>query len=122
MTQRTPCPEPERLHPDPSVALVGYRFPAESPGPQLVHDVALMLGEQGPCPRGLCPVAQDGAAEPALDPGAAPDLFVAVGAPWTCDCGDATFRERACKHVAAAIGLWAHERTGTAGERSEDPS
>lgn len=120
MTQRTPCPEPERLHPDPSVALVGYRFPAESPGPQIYHDVALMLGEQGPCPRGLwCTDRHE-----AIRRGARIEcgLCGAVLRYWTCDCGDATFRERACKHVSAAIGLWAHERAGTAGERSEDPS
>lgn len=47
MTQRTPCPEPERIPADPDVALAAWRWPSlRVPG--VFYDVALLLGEEDP--------------------------------------------------------------------------
>lgn len=37
----------ERLSPDPSVAVVGYRFTSTTRGPKVKHDVALLVHEDG---------------------------------------------------------------------------
>lgn len=108
---------PQRLNPDPSVALVGYRFQAESPGPQEHHDVALMLGnvpeECEECGAGFIRY---------------PHHFPTVHGSrvvcqrcrlvlrwWSCDCADATFRERPCKHISQAMALYAAERRADRG-------
>lgn len=44
MTQRTPCPEPERLPVDPEVAVAAFRFPSRS-APGRTYDAALLWGE-----------------------------------------------------------------------------
>lgn len=101
---------PIRLSVDPRVALVGYRFPAESPEPgeQLVHDVALMLGEPVQCPAGHDAIGRhearvDGARVVCR-------LCRVVLRWWQCDCGDSTFRERPCRHIQESIRLYAEER------------
>lgn len=47
MTQRTPCPEPERIPADPEVALAAWRWPSlRVPG--VFYTVALLVGEEDP--------------------------------------------------------------------------
>lgn len=107
--------EPVRLNPDPSVALVAYRFPAEAPGPQRFHDVALMLGEAS---ASGCPVGLYGTGVHSSRHRDTHVVCINCGGVlrfWQCDCPDATFRERACKHVLRAIELYAEERRAARG-------
>jgi hypothetical protein len=105
--------DPVRLHPDPDVALAAWRFPAETPGPQRYHDVALMLGE---APQ-ECPAALGGRHGELLGGSVRIVCWAcrAVLRYWVCDCPDATFRDRACKHVMQAIDLYAAERRADRG-------
>lgn len=98
---------PERLSPDPSVALVAYRFASESK-PGTYHDAALMLGEAVECPCGLW--ASGAHERKAEGTRIVCGLCGAVLRYWTCDCADASFRERACKHICEAVRLYAAER------------
>jgi hypothetical protein len=100
--------QPERLSPDPAVARAAWRFPAESPGPQAFHDVALMLGEPVECSR-----SADGSGEHVarrVGTRIVCALCLTTLRYWACDCQDAVYRERACKHVEAALRLYADER------------
>lgn len=100
--------EPIRLHPDPSVALVGYRFTAESEGPQEFHDVALMLGEDN---GGEYPTTEAGHTE-VIRGGYRVVCWTckAVLRWWDCSCADSVYRDRACKHIKASVALWARDR------------
>lgn len=99
-----------RLDPDPSVALVAYRFPSES-RPGTFHDAALMVGDfVDECLGGRTEH------EERLIHGTriVCRRCKAVLRFWACDCPDATFRDRACRHVARAIEAYKAERAEAA--------
>ena len=98
---------PVRLSPDPSVALVAYRFPSESK-PGTYHDVALMLGE---APE-ECPATLSGKHWEVLSGQTriACEACAMVLRFWACDCGDAVYRERPCRHIQVSMSLYAEER------------
>lgn len=107
-------PSPERLSPDPSVALVAYRFPASEPGPQKHHDVALMLGDPVECPVMESYEHFDAFYDASGCRVVCRSCRVVLRW-WQCDCPDSTFRERPCKHISQARELYAAERRAARG-------
>lgn len=74
--------EAERITDHGPDTIAAWRFRAERPRPgeQRWNDVALVRGEGGRAPF------------------------------WACDCADATFRDRRCKHIHEAEILWRAEK------------
>jgi hypothetical protein len=104
----TPGPspiQPERLRPDPKVALVAYRYPSESK-PGEFHDAALMVSEENSqdCSRG---------------PGSHVERLKGLRMEcaqcfealrwWACDCRGFVKHDH-CWHVTDARKRWAEQR------------
>ena len=103
---------PLRLSPDSSVALCAYRFPSESK-PGTFHDAALMVGDGGDC---LASSFNGRHWSQETARGVVCKACHAVLYYFMCDCPDAVYRERPCKHIVEARKLYAAERAARGGE------
>ena len=91
--------KPERLQPDPAVAIVAYRLPSETRA-EVAHDVALMVGD---CACYL-PVAVPQETRIVCRGCGRPIRF------WDCTCERATLGGEPCKHIPLAIEAYRAER------------
>jgi hypothetical protein len=91
-------PAPERLTPDPRVALAAWRWPSGRVA-GVFYDVALLTGE--PKPDAWCAVCEG--ADPWCGDLPNGGCVCRPGRPyWTCSCKGFTYRD-ACRHVVEAM-------------------